>query len=59
LFNDDKLQYDWQKLDISLCSMTKPMEEIIFHLPTELQNVCLNVELWEVNLLCVIACCGK
>jgi hypothetical protein len=27
LFNDDKLQYDWQKFDISLCSMLNLIQE--------------------------------
>jgi hypothetical protein len=58
LFNDDKLQYEWQKNIILLCSIQKLIEKNYISL-TDFQNAPLTVELWEINLLSVIACCGK
>jgi hypothetical protein len=60
LFSDDKFQYDWLKLNSTFVSNAKTNRGKLnsTYLQTSI-DAFLNVELWEVNLLYVIACCKK
>jgi hypothetical protein len=60
LFNNDKLQYDFQKIHSTFAFNAKNYRGKLYftYLQTS-KNAFLNVELWEVNLLYLIACFGK